>query len=386
MFGQELSKAHLLSAHHRDRSPRRIPGPVRDGRNGSVEPFISVCIITRGRGPLLDACLRSLQEQKQSPPFELLVCCQADPSAAAVVRRRFPDAVIGLVEEAFVGGARNFLIARARGDILLFLDDDVTFGPGLLRLLADLAERHPDAAVFGGPNLTPAGSSRFQIVQGGVLGSILGTGPVCRRYSRRPSGLADERSFTLCNMAVRRQAMVDFPDTFIGGEENAVLTELQHQRTPMLYDSDLAVYHERRSKYLGFLQQMVKYGRGRGQLLAHHPSTARPLFIVPLLLIGWLVTLPVIAVVSPWWLLTAVAYLAAAGLGGAIVALRLPNAGPAQRVGMVPQATGLMMTVHLAYGVGIIRGLFTNPAAPESTWEDVTPEMNDLRPSCAVEG
>jgi len=109
------------------RTGRRRPGP--GGGGPSVRLGISVCITTRGRAALLDRCLTALHAQTGTDPFELLVCCQGDGDAAAVVRSHFPDATIGLVEEAYPGGARNFLIDRARGELLLFLDDDVTFAP-----------------------------------------------------------------------------------------------------------------------------------------------------------------------------------------------------------------------------------------------------------------
>ena len=56
------------------------------------------------------------------------------------------------------------------------------------------------------PNDTPPGSSRFQAVQGAVLASLVGSGPVRRRYGAHPPRHADERFFILCNLAVRRSA------------------------------------------------------------------------------------------------------------------------------------------------------------------------------------
>src|SRR5580700_4925171 len=95
-------------------------------------PAISVCITTRGRPDLLEVCMRGLKAQSDPPPFELLVCCQGAAEVAEVVYRHFPSAVVGFVEHAYPGGARNFLVRRARGELLLFLDDDVDVPSGLL--------------------------------------------------------------------------------------------------------------------------------------------------------------------------------------------------------------------------------------------------------------
>jgi len=352
---------------------------------GTTSTAISVCITTRGRPTLLDGCLHALTAQHDAPTFELLVCCQGDPGAAAIVRSRFPEATVGLVEEAHPGGARNFLIERARGELLLFLDDDVTFPDSLLAHLAELASSLPDVGVFGGPNLTPEHSSRFQYTSGAVLGSILGTGPVRRRYARHPAGRADERFFTLCNMAVRREIMVSFPSELSGGEENAILHALAARQVPMHYDPDLVVYHERRATFGAFARQMEKYGCGRGQVMIRSPGSTRPAHVLPLLIVAWLVSLPIVAVLwSPWYLLTLVVYVLALGAAGTAVALGDHGLSLKARLGVVVTAAVLAATVHVCYGFGVARGLLRRRRAPHSAWQHLSgPDPVDSGPLSA---
>ncbi|HAS09432.1 MAG TPA: hypothetical protein DCS55_02765, partial [Acidimicrobiaceae bacterium] len=59
-----------------------------------MEPLISVCIVTGRRNGMLDEALRCLQDQLDSPTFEVLVCADADPTVEATVRARFPDATV----------------------------------------------------------------------------------------------------------------------------------------------------------------------------------------------------------------------------------------------------------------------------------------------------
>ena len=47
--------------------------------------------------------------------------------------------------------ARNAAVAAARGDFLVWTDDDVLVPPDWLTHYLDAAARHPEAAVFGGP-------------------------------------------------------------------------------------------------------------------------------------------------------------------------------------------------------------------------------------------
>jgi GT2 family glycosyltransferase len=329
-------------------------------------PVVSVCIVTGRRLRLLDAALACLADQRGAPPFEVLVCSDGDPEVAAVVLARFPSARICQVAGALPGAARNLLVAEATGSLLLFLDDDITFGPDLVADYAALAAAHPEMAVFGGPNDTPPGSSRFQLVQGAVLASIIGSGPVRRRYGAHPAGAATDQALILCNLAVRREAMVPFPRDLVCAEENAVLSELRRRGVGMYYAPDLVVYHERRATLGGFARQMLKYGRGRGQLVRREPRAMRLSYAVPSALLAYLVALPVLVVALGAWTgapLLAYALAVLASAGWVARTLRRPVEAP--------RAAGLLLVLHLCYGLGVLRGVAERPravAAPEPLW------------------
>lgn len=314
-------------------------------------PRVSVCIVTGRRGDQLDGCLASLAKQHEPPTFEVLVCADADPQVEPIVRRWFPHARTFLVPKTLPSAGRNHLIEEAAGDLLLFLDDDIAFGPNLLRRLDDLATEHPEASVFGGPNGTPPASSRFQAVQGAVLASLVASGPVRRRYGAHPPGRADERWFILCNLAIRRDVMQRFDDELVCAEENALLAELHRRGEQMHYDPRLSVYHERRADLRGFMQQMHKYGRGRGQLGRRSLSTLHPAFLVPSALVLYLASAPMLALWSPWATLPLLVYLIAVALAATKVVVTL------RRVGVWPLAFGLTALLHLCYGTGVLRGL-----------------------------
>ncbi|MGI8777159.1 MAG: glycosyltransferase, partial [Acidimicrobiales bacterium] len=307
----------------------RGTGRPQVGDETPAAPAVSVCIVTARRPVLLDACLASLQAQASPPTFELLVCCNGDAAAADIVRARFPDAIVGVAEPTSPAAARNFLVRRARGGLLLFLDDDVVAHPELLCRLVGLVDAWPEAMVFGGPNETPPGSSRFQMVQGAVLASIVGSGPVRRRYGRHPAGAADQRFFTLCNLAVHREVMLPFPPDLVCAEENVVLSELSRRGFAMRYDPGLLVFHERRPSVSTFLAQVFGYGRGRGQLLRRAPRTFRPSHALPVMLVAYLALVPVLVPAGWPWLVPLGAYSLALVAAGAPVtwALLPPNAG-----------------------------------------------------------
>lgn len=316
------------------------------------DPEISVLIVSRTRGPQLRACLQSLREQIDPPKWELVVGANGDPEVVLEVRELFPHAKVEVIPRAHPGKARNSAIKRASGKTILFLDDDIQADPDLLRRLGELLAARPDVGVFGGPNLTPPNSSRFQVVQGAVLSSLISSGPVRRRYGPHPARFADERYFMLCNMAVRSGVLVQFDDTLICAEENRLLNELQAIGVRMLYDPSLIVFHDRRSDLKSFIRQLFKYGIGRGQLTSRDPTSIRPAYLAPLSLLLYVAALPILISWTPWWLLGAAVYLVLLTVNGLMVAitLRKPSA-------FVP-AAGLTSVIHVVYAVGIIAGLW----------------------------
>jgi glycosyltransferase involved in cell wall biosynthesis len=332
-------------------------------------PRISICIVTGRRDAVLDACLASLQVQEDAPPWELLVCAEGDPRVPDAVHARFPQARVAYVDRSLPGAARNLLVQRAQGDLLLFLDDDVTVEPGLLARLVRLADAHPECDVFGGPNDTPPHSTRFQVTQGAVLASIVGSGPVRRRYGAHPAGESDERFFILCNLAVRRHVMVSFAHDLVCAEENAMLADLAHEGIRMYYDPQLVAYHERRATLGGFARQMHKYGRGRGQLLVRQPMTFRPSYLAPTAMLGYLAALPMLwMALGPAAAVPAVAYVGAVGLCAAWIARTL------RRVGDIALASFLIVALHACYGTGVVRGALAPrrevPAPEARRWHD----------------
>ena len=246
-------------------------------------PLVTICIVTGRRIPLLDACLASLQEQVDPPPFELLVCSDGDAEVAQAVRARFPDGPHPLGRARLSGrGAQRPPRRRARrvAAVPRRRRDRATrpAGAGSPRS----REAHPDGRRVRRPErlarrAAPASSScRARPWRRWPA-------PVrCAAATARiPPGPADERFFILCNLAVRRSAMLPFDPDLVCAEENALLSEMSRRGIEMHYDPELAVFHERRDTFSGFGRQMYKYGRGRGQLMVRTPATASPAYLVP---------------------------------------------------------------------------------------------------------
>ncbi len=104
---------------------------------------ISVVIATKDRAALLDAALASLRAQENAPELELIVVDNGSSDATPAVARAH-GAEYAFVAEPNRGKARNAGIARASGEVVAFVDDDVVVPP---HFLAAHAKAH-DVEIF----------------------------------------------------------------------------------------------------------------------------------------------------------------------------------------------------------------------------------------------
>jgi GT2 family glycosyltransferase len=110
---------------------------------------LSVLIPTRDRADYLDAALASVRAQFDGEVV-VVVDGPEDPATRRVAERHGVLLhVLGRHEGINV--ARNAAAERASGDLLAFLDDDVTVWPGWAGALTGAAAAHPGAECFGGP-------------------------------------------------------------------------------------------------------------------------------------------------------------------------------------------------------------------------------------------
>ncbi|MDB5041957.1 MAG: family 2 glycosyl transferase, partial [Candidatus Eremiobacteraeota bacterium] len=93
------------------------------------------------RAALLDDALGSLRAQADAPPFEIIVVDNGSNDATPEVAHKH-GAEYAFVAEPNRGKARNAGIARAGGELVLFVDDDVVTPP---HFLAAHAKAHAQA-------------------------------------------------------------------------------------------------------------------------------------------------------------------------------------------------------------------------------------------------
>ncbi|MFA6028460.1 MAG: glycosyltransferase [Elusimicrobiota bacterium] len=249
-------------------------------------------IILASRPRSLSRCLESLVEARLPQDFECLLLLNGNEEACAAAATPYLGRLRGLKvlsgAPRSLGDARNAAVARAQGGWLCFLDDDVTVPQDYFSVLGEKILRYPEAAVIGGPNLTPPQSPPFERCVGRLLSSRLCAGPMSRRFGGFPADTwTDESGLILCNLAIRREALAGerppFDPELVRNEENLLLERLARVGRRALHAPELYVHHERRSTVGAFCRQCFLSGQGRAQMSLKLPSSLRLLHLAPLL-------------------------------------------------------------------------------------------------------
>ena len=115
--------------------------------------FFSVVIPTYERPDDLRICLNSLSKDIQlgSPSYEIIVTDDSkSDKSRRMVEKEFPDVSWRKGKQNGPAGNRNAGVDRAKGEWIVFLDDDCIAQEGYLNAYAKAIRANPDVLVFEG--------------------------------------------------------------------------------------------------------------------------------------------------------------------------------------------------------------------------------------------
>ena len=124
----------------------------------AAQPHVSIVIPVHNKIDYTVACLRSVSEQAGSIAFEIVVVDDASRDATA----EHLDEIVGLrvvrnVENLGFVGSCNAGAAQARGEFVLFLNNDTVVTAGWLDALLRCFDEQPDAGMVGAKLVYPDG-------------------------------------------------------------------------------------------------------------------------------------------------------------------------------------------------------------------------------------
>ncbi len=310
----------------------------------------SIIVAVYNRPDELEELLESLTKQTMTD-FEVVIVEDGSSVPAKDVCDRYADRLrlqYFAKPNSGPGTSRNYGCERARGDVFIFLDSDVTVSPTYLAAV-DAGRKRDLLEAFGGPDREHASFSPIQKAISYSMTSVLTTGGI-RGSKRRVGGAFHPRSF---NMGISRavyQATGGFSTLRFGEDVDFSLRIIAAGfRTGLIHEA--WVYHKRRTDFKKFFKQVHNSGIARINLSLRHPGSLKLTHFFPASVTAYIVIAVFYTAFVPLgWvtLLPLAAYFTAIMLDASI-------RGRSLWIGMLSVVASLVQLV--GYGTGFVRGI-----------------------------
>jgi glycosyltransferase involved in cell wall biosynthesis len=225
--------------------------------------LISVVVPTFNRGEKLAQTLESLLAQDFAD-YEIILSDDGSTDNTTEIAARYPRVTYVRQENRGPAAARNRGIARARGDVIAFTDDDCHVPRDWLARLADGYARYPQVAGVGGyldPPEEIVARNLFARYERFVTRELYRQGNV-----ERVGGLTDYPAGGTSNVSYRKSVLAQvggFDEWFpYPAAEDHDLRVRVHALGYVLLYLPLRVVHLRAYSIRGFVRQSITRGRG----------------------------------------------------------------------------------------------------------------------------
>jgi GT2 family glycosyltransferase len=278
-----LTSGDLEQIIRREVKPHLLEGNPSEENGSAVPPdrfpSFTVAICTKDHPTDLARCLErlmALRAGEDGGDFEILVVDNA-PSDGQTrgLATSLPPVKYVMEPKPGLDFARNRALKEATGEMIAFIDDDVTVDRYWLSGLKRAIARYPDAAAFTGLVLPSELATEAQILferTGGFEKSF-----ETIRYGQTLPGnpyypCVGGKLGTGCNMAVRRKVTLDLGgfdealDTgppLPGGGDSDMLYRIIRAGYPLIYEPRFMVFHQHRREYAQLRRQYCRsWGQG----------------------------------------------------------------------------------------------------------------------------
>ncbi len=186
---------------------------------------------------------------------------------------------------------RNQGARQARGEFLVFLDDDASLPDNYLREAETFFRLHPQIDIVGGPQLTAQEDNGFARISWYALSSRFGAWKVANRYSAGKVRLdVDETAVSSANLLCRLRVLkaISFDTRLFPGEDPKFIAEARKAGFRIAFTPTIQLYHQRRPTLPTLMKQIYSYGHARPQKETFRETLRMPFFFLPSLLVLYL--------------------------------------------------------------------------------------------------
>lgn len=228
---------------------------------------LSVIIAAYRARATIGMCLESLARQTQADCFEIILIESSGDGTADYVRQRFPEVrVLEFKQRKFCGDARNIGIAKARADIVAFIDADCRAEPSWVEEILK-AHEQPELAIGG----AIANANQDSVVSWGAYFTEFSSWLPASR-SRRLSDIAG------ANMSYKKAAF-DTYGRFIEGtycSDTEFHWRLGKDEHLLRFEPSILIHHHSMESLRRYLGHEVFHGRSFARVRARAWQFSQP--------------------------------------------------------------------------------------------------------------
>jgi glycosyltransferase involved in cell wall biosynthesis len=235
---------------------------------------VSVVIPTKNRSALVTQTIQCIESQTVSrDQYEVIVIDNdsSDDTRSVLEKaiRTYSNLKFGAQEKRGAAATRNAGLRMAKGDLILFIDDDVQAEPGLIEWHVKYQQKNPGASVIGAVTI-PWGDTTEPFLR------YLRDHRILNPYT--PSkGPIDFSYYHTCNVSTPTDVILKlggFNEAFsiYGMEDIELGYRLQKAGSHMIFAAEAKALHYRFPEYLEFMGRCEEAGYSLGHLLVLHPE------------------------------------------------------------------------------------------------------------------
>lgn len=217
----------------------------------------SLVVITKNRPQELKRCLQSVLAQNKLP--QEIVIVYYHKQDLSLIKNLKTKLITVRSVKANTSEARNLGLRKAKGDIVIFLDDDCVVTKNWFNNIVRFFNLNPQAKVVMGKNLHPAKENFISSIENQRVNNLVKK-HLFKHRRQSASLFLDSKNF-----AVRRLFLINNQLWFDTRFKNAYVDvdlgwQIWSLKVPIYYDPSIVVYHYGRSSLVRHFFRELKYG------------------------------------------------------------------------------------------------------------------------------